>query len=76
MTTERSAEEIYQRVIKPLPPPQRLQLAAMILNDIPAEAVVDYSDAWSDEDIRDFNTASWNYLLEQVDSEEADANGG
>lgn len=76
MTTEHMAEEIYQQVVKTLTPPQRLKLAAMILNDIPPEALVDYSDAWSDEDIRDFNTAAWNYLLEQVDSEEADANGG
>jgi Cdc6-like AAA superfamily ATPase len=76
MATEAMAEEIYNQVIKSLPPAQRLKLAAMILNDIPAQAIVDYSEAWSDEDVRDFNSASWNDVLQQVEEEETDANGG
>mgnify|MGYP001432944276 CR=1 FL=1 len=76
MTTETIAEDIYNQVIKALPPSQRLKLAALILNDIPPQAVVDYSEAWSDEDVRDFSVASWSHALAQIENEEADANGG
>lgn len=54
-----TVNEIYQQSIKPLGTADRLQLARMILNDIPAESFVDYSDAWSDEDLSDFTQAGW-----------------
>ena len=48
-----SVVEIYQGTIKCLPAAERLQLATMILNEIPPECMVDYSTEWSDEDMRD-----------------------
>ena len=53
-----TVNEIYQQSIKSLPTADRLQLAKMILNDIPAESFVDYDDSWSDEDLRDVTLAS------------------
>ena len=55
MTARPLAEEIYQQIVKPLPLSQQLKLAAMILNDIPPQAMVDYSEAWSEEDMRDLS---------------------
>jgi hypothetical protein len=49
---------IYEQPIKPLSVADRLRLAALILNDIPPRAVVDYSVEWSEEDLRDFRQAS------------------
>ena len=46
-------EQVYATNIKPLSAGERLQLARMILNDIPDESLVDYSDSWSEEDLRD-----------------------
>ncbi len=48
-----SISQIYQDTIKPLSAPERLQLVTLILTDFPAEAVVDYSEEWSEEDLRD-----------------------
>jgi hypothetical protein len=48
-----TAEAIYYQVVKPLPPSERLKLATLVLNDIPPQAVVDYSEEWTEEDMRD-----------------------
>ena len=66
---------IYQQTIKSLPTADRLQLAKMILNDIPAESFVDYDDSWSDEDLRDFTQASWQRAEEEF-GEPEDAQSG
>ncbi len=50
------------QALEPLPSAERLRLAALILNDIPSRAVVDYSEEWSEEDLADFSTASWVHL--------------
>jgi hypothetical protein len=70
-----TVNEIYQQSIKPLATADRLELARMILNDIPAESFVDYGDSWSDEDLRDFSQASWQRLEKEV-GELEDAQSG
>ena len=67
--------ELYRQSIKPLPTADRLQLARMILKDIPGESLVDYQDAWSDEDLRQFTQASWRRVEETV-GETEDAQSG
>ena len=57
-----TTQEIYDRTIKHLPPGQRLQLASLILGDIPPQALVDFSTEWSDEDVADLNRASWQVI--------------
>jgi hypothetical protein len=70
-----TVNEIYQQTIKSLPAADRMQLAKMILNDIPAESFVDYDDSWSDEDLRDFTQASWQRAEEEF-GEPEDAQSG
>jgi hypothetical protein len=70
-----TVNEIYQQSIKSLPTVDRLQLARMILNDIPAQSFVDYDDAWSDEDLRDFTQANWQRAEQEVGGPE-DAQSG
>lgn len=50
-----TTKEIYESAIRPLPPRERLNLAALILSDLtqPDSPEIDYSDSWSEEDIRD-----------------------
>ena len=58
-------EQLYNSEIKVLPPDERLRLAARIINDLAAESqVVDESDSWSDDDLRDF-THSGSRLIER-----------
>ncbi len=70
-----TVNEIYEQSIKPLATADRLKLARMILNDIPAESFLDYSDSWSDEDIRDFTKTSWQRVQKEV-GELEDAQSG
>ncbi len=51
--------ELYQQSVKPLSAADRLRLAALILNDIPPQSVVDYSEEWTEEDLADFSRAGW-----------------
>jgi len=50
-----TTKEVFESAIRPLPPKERLQLAALILNDLtrPRGRVVEFGDSWSGEDIRD-----------------------
>ena len=70
MVTQTTAEEVYAQIVKPLPASERLKLATMILNDIPPLSVVDYSDEWSDEDIRDLTIHTLRYAAESFGEEE------
>jgi hypothetical protein len=65
-----SIQELYDRSIRPLPAAERLRLATIILNDIPPQAVVDYSDEWSAEDLQDFTRAGWAHLNEVLEEPE------
>ena len=74
-----STLELYNDAIKPLPPEERLRIAALILNDATAppaadpwvEEGVDISDEWTEEDMADYARASWaRFGLEEGDSDE------
>ena len=73
MTGQMTAETLYSQAIKSLPVFQRLKLATMILNDIPSRAVTDYSEEWTEEDVRDFSAGSWAYITKRLEEEERDA---
>ncbi len=51
-------EEIYAESIKPLAPSERFRLATLILCEIPPQSVVDISNAWNEEDMRDISAYS------------------
>ena len=69
-----TAQDLYNQAVKPLPVSERLRLAAMILNDVTA-ADAQYSDEWTDEDLRDFSKATWEHINRQLEDEE-NAEGG
>lgn len=64
------AEGIYDQIVKSLPIAERFKLAQLILTDISPRAVVDYSEEWTEEDMREFSEWSWRYILERVEREE------
>jgi hypothetical protein len=70
-----TAQEVYDQVVKSLAPSERFKLATLILNDISPSAVVDYSDEWSEEDIRDLTIATWKYAVKSLGEEEQDTSG-
>jgi len=62
--------EIYEQASQ-LQPVDRLRLAALILSDI-ATQPVDYSEEWTDEDLRDATLATRAHI-ERMLAEEEDA---
>jgi hypothetical protein len=65
-------QEMYEQSIRPLPAPDRLRLATLILNEIPPLAAVDYSDDWTDEDMRDLTLYSLRRAAASMEEEEED----
>lgn len=72
MTGQSTAEEIYAQAVKLLPASERLKLATMILNDIPPQSVVDYSEEWSEEDMRDLTAHTVRYAAQSFGETEID----
>ena len=54
-----TVEAQYAQSIKPLTAVERLRLATLILEDLPPQSFVDYSEEWTDEDLADFTTQAW-----------------
>ncbi len=65
-----TTQEMYEKTIKPMPAPERLRLATLILNDISPWAVADYSEEWSDEDLRDFTNAGRAYINKVLEEDD------
>jgi hypothetical protein len=63
-------QELYAHNVRNRPTSERLQLAAMILNDIAPQSVADESETWTDEDIQDFRNASQSYVHRRIEEEE------
>ena len=50
------AKQLYADTVRNLPAKERLQLAALILDDLATSA--EFDDAWSEQDIRDLTAFS------------------
>jgi hypothetical protein len=58
-----TAQEIYNQVVRNLPPTERLRLATLILNELvqPNVSVIDQSDTWTEQDRIDLTNFSLQY---------------
>ena len=65
-----SVKELYKTTVRVRPASERLQLAAMILNDIGLESILDSSETWTDEDVHQFREASSAYMIAQLEEGE------
>ena len=65
-------QDIYQKVVSPLSLSDRIQLAALILNDITEKniEVIDSSDTWTEQDRLDITSFSLKYAANLFPDEE------
>ena len=58
-----NAQKVYTENVRPLPPGERLRVAAMILAELTQAKLVgvEESSEWSEQDIRDLTAFSLNY---------------
>lgn len=75
MTT---AQEVYEKIVQPLPLPERVRLASLILEQLSREPQIDprldpsYSDEWTKEDIEDLRKASIQHAFDTILKDEED----
>ena len=65
-----NVQDLYEQTIKTLPASERLRLAVLILNDIPPQSVIDASESWTEEDLREFTQGSWAHIDQRLEDEE------
>ena len=65
-------QEFYEQAVLPLAVADRLRLASLILAGIPSEAVLDYNENWSDEDLQDFTRSTWLRAPSDAEAEHAE----
>jgi hypothetical protein len=67
--------ELYETHLKPLTVVERLQLAQLLVGDLVKSAprwTIDFSEEWTDEDIRDATRASLAYAAQSFGEEPDD----
>jgi hypothetical protein len=69
MTT---AQQVYSNEVSILPPSEQLRLATLILAGLSetSAAAMDFSDEWSDEDLRDLSAFAIQKSAEMASEEE------
>ena len=68
-----TVQELYEQSIKPLPLSERLRLAAIILNGVQPESVVEYHDDWSEDDLREATRYAFERAAQSFDEDAGDA---
>lgn len=54
-----TVEQLYESAIRSLPLDEQIQLARYIVWKCSTDGPVEYSDEWSDEDLRDYRAYSY-----------------
>ena len=69
-----TVQELYTLTVRPLSPTDRLQLATLILGELPVAgtAPADVSDEWTVQDLADVSIASMRYADEACPYDEGD----
>jgi hypothetical protein len=70
---KQTAQEVFAISIKNLPPSEKLRLAALILEDLTKTStiLVEESDEWSEEDMRDLVAYSTSYAGKSYPEEDS-----
>jgi hypothetical protein len=61
-----TVEELYEKVVRPLPEHEQVRLASFIMWKCGHGGRLDYSDEWSDEDMRDLTAHSLSVIDERL----------
>ena len=61
-----TAQTVYEASVAALPKSERLKLASLILEELSASsgAALDFSDSWSEEDVRDLTAFAAQYAAD------------
>lgn len=62
-------EQLYEEAIRGLPVEERIRLASLIMWDSAGEGKLDYSEEWTEEDLREFSAAGWELIERRMDDE-------
>jgi hypothetical protein len=67
-----TAQQVFETSVRRLPASERLRLATLILDELTATSAdaLDYSDTWTEEDVRDLAAFSSSYAASLYPEEE------
>ena len=67
-------EQLYEEAIRPLPVGERIRLASLIMWEHAGTGRLDYSEDWTDDDLREFSAAGWELIERRLgeDDEQGD----
>ena len=70
--TDQTIQNIYQKIVSPLSLRDRIQLAALILNELTEKniEVIDNSDSWTERDQLDITSFALNHAASLLTDEE------
>ncbi len=70
--TDQTIQDIYHKIVSPLSLRDRIQLAALILNDLTEKniEVIDSSDSWTEQDQIDISSFSLKHVASLLTDEE------
>jgi plasmid stabilization system protein ParE len=60
-------EQSYEEAIRGLPIEERIRLASLIMWDSAGEGKIDYSEEWTEQDLREFSAAGWDLIERRMD---------
>ncbi len=60
-----TADELYEKSVRSMPASERIKLATRLLNDIESASILDYSDEWTEEDLRELTANSVRRFYEE-----------
>jgi len=69
-------EQLYEEAIRPLPVGERIRLAWLIMWEHAGTGTLDYSEEWTDDDLRDFTAAGWDLIDRRLREDEEQGEHG
>jgi hypothetical protein len=72
-----TVEQIYDERIRPLPAADQIRLASLIMRAHAGTGRLDYSEEWTEDDLREFTAAGWDLIERRLrEDEDQDEHSG
>lgn len=62
-------EQLYEESIRGLPVGERIRLASLIMWESAGAGRLDFSEEWTEDDLREFSAAGWELIGRRLDEE-------
>ncbi len=71
-----TVEQIYEQTIRALPAGDQIRLASLIMWEYAGTGRLDFSEEWTDDDLREFTAAGQELIERRLGEEEREQDNG